>query len=168
MTEVFKKLIPFAAEHDTRLVLVNRRDFPGSDPYDDDDRHRIAAISDAPDGMKPLQSFMSERARELYDFLAAYVKQENIPPARGITGGIILVSWSWGAVWLTAFVANLKSFPMDVVNLRQYVRRIVLYGESPVMFCSLRAIDKPVSRRIPQIHRATLLGIPSQRISTIH
>ena len=130
-TGVFRKLIPFAAKHDTRLVLINRRDFPGSDPYSEDDRRRIAAVQAAPDGLAIIQSFMDDRARELHDFLVAFVKQEAIPrPTADGRGGIVLTSWSWGGTWLTAFVSNLRRFPASDVDLHAYIRRFVLYGES--------------------------------------
>ena len=80
------------------------------------------------DGLAVMQAFMADRARELHAFLAQLVAQEALPPAKDGKGGVVLVSWSWGATWLTAFIANLRTFPAGEVDLSQYVRRMVVYG----------------------------------------
>lgn len=70
---------------------------------------------------------MKNRARELWDFLVEFVSEEDIPPANGNNGGIILATWSFGGTWMTAFLANLTSFPVNDVDLQGYVRRTILY-----------------------------------------
>lgn len=110
-------------------MLINRRDFPGSEPYTDEERSQLASAQESPDGQAILGSFMRDRARELYEFLGAFVAQEGIPPANGAQGGIVFTFWSFSGNWLTAFLANLSKFPAQGVDLRRYIRRSVLYGK---------------------------------------
>lgn len=126
---VFSRVEPYVAKHNTRLVLVNRRDFPVSDRYTDEERAVLAAAQSAPDGQAMLRSFMTDRGRELYDFLAEFVAQENIPTPQGVNGGLTLVTWSFGGTLMAAFLANLAKYPVNDVDLRAYMRRTILYGE---------------------------------------
>jgi hypothetical protein len=131
----FKRLQPFAAQYNARLVLVNRRDFPGSEPYTDTERAQLAAADKAsePEAVSLLEGYMRDRAYEVFDFLCAFVKQEHIPKAQKHSGGIILCSWSFGGMWMTALLANLASFPPDKFDLTQYIRCTTLYGEFPLI-----------------------------------
>lgn len=137
----FERVVPFAAKYDARLVFVNRRDFPGSDPYTEAEYRQLEAAQSPVDGRSVLQAFMKERAREVYDFLAEYVIQEGIPRATASKGGLILTTWSFGSVWLTALLANLKQFSSDLVQLSAYVRRTILYG-------TLTRVPKPSRCRL--------------------
>ncbi|KAI0365122.1 hypothetical protein BV20DRAFT_776935 [Pilatotrama ljubarskyi] len=127
----FKKLLPLAKEFNTRIVLVNRRDYPGSSPYTPDERAnlaRLASSSASPEGAEETASFIKQHARDIYDFLADFVKRQRIPAPQGhIAGGIVLVGWSLGCLSMTAFLANVGSFPVGDVALGKYVRRVVLY-----------------------------------------
>ena len=77
-----------------------------------------------------LQAYMKEQARAVYDLLIHLVAEHNIPPAcpGANTGGIIIGGWSFGALWMTALLANVASFPVHDIELGRYVRRVVLYG----------------------------------------
>ncbi|GJE93983.1 hypothetical protein PsYK624_101500 [Phanerochaete sordida] len=125
---VFRKLEPLAAQYNARLVLINRRDFPGSDPYDDDERAELERMANDPPGAQEIiQRFMTRRARELYDFLVKFISQEDIPAANGAAGGLVLVGWSFGSTFITAFLQALAALPTNDVELRAYMRRVVLY-----------------------------------------
>ncbi|KAJ2977075.1 hypothetical protein NUW54_g11466 [Trametes sanguinea] len=65
--------------------------------------------------------------RELYDFLVQLVKDGNIPAPdpENTKGGIILAGWSFGTGLITAFLANVASFPVGEVRLGDYMRRVV-------------------------------------------
>lgn len=126
---VFRKLEPLAAQYNARLVLINRRDFPGSEPYDADERAELARTQDGgPDAIEVMQRFMANRAHELHDFLAAFIARAGIPRADGARGGLVLVGWSFGSTFVTAFLQALGALPAaHGVALRDYLRRIVLY-----------------------------------------
>jgi len=124
---------------------VNRRDFPGSDPYDDRERQQLSSAAASPVAQSILTSYMEDRARELWDFMVKFVAEEDIPPPNGTEGGIILVAWSFGAAWLTSFLANVSSFPVNDVDLHAYVRRTILYDPP----CHSLGIDVPEDKYHP-------------------
>ncbi len=72
---------------------------------------------------------MKERAREFYDYLVDLVKAGGVVRAQGKKGGLVLAGWSLGATWLSALLTHVASFPIGDVDLKEYVRRIVYYGE---------------------------------------
>ena len=135
MAANFKKLLPYAKQNNARTIVVNRRDYPGSAPYTADEQALLARLASMPSGSEEAANEMKEfsraRARELYDYLVALVKREDIPSARGkgkaATGGIVLAGWSFGVTMMTAFLANVAYFSSDV-QLSKYVRRVVFYG----------------------------------------
>lgn len=108
-------------------MLINRRDFPGSDPYTERELATLASLQSAPNALDLIQQFMTDRARELYDFLVKFIAQEDIPLSYGSAGGLILAGWSFGNTWITSFLQQLAHFPVTDIDLRGYLRRIVLY-----------------------------------------
>ncbi|KAI0700839.1 hypothetical protein C8T65DRAFT_789832 [Cerioporus squamosus] len=139
-SEIFSKLIPIAKAHDTRLILVNRRDYPGSIPYTTEELVMLPA-SDSPADEEDLSirlnllSYMRARAREVYDFLEELVRRDQVPPANPEenTGGIVIAGWSFGSVWMEALLAFASSFPITDIELSKYVRRVVCYDFSYVL-----------------------------------
>ena len=135
MTANFKKLLPYAKQNNARIIAVNRRDYPGSAPYTADEQAFLARLAStrscSGEAASEMEEFFRARARELYDYLFALVKREDIPSARGkgkaATGGIVLAGWSFGVTMMTAFLANVASFSSEV-QLSKYVRRVVFYG----------------------------------------
>ena len=77
-----------------------------------------------------MRKFMDERARELYDFLVDFVRTNKIPVAHPDTnaGGIVIVGWSLATAWMTALLANVASFPVGDIKLRDYIRCVLLHG----------------------------------------
>ena len=129
----FKKFIPLAPKFNARVVLVNRRDYPGSAPFTSEERAEFARLASTPAGApgaaEAMELIMKERARELYDYLVQLVKRGGVVPAQGKKGGLVLAGWSLGATWLSALLTHVASFPVEDVNLKDYVTRIVYYGE---------------------------------------
>ena len=140
---IFSKMVPLAKQYNTRLVLVNRRDYYGSLRYSTGDRAAIQSAIDSTNpkaGIAVLDGFMEERARELHDLLVELVANNAIPKARpkDNTGGIIIVGWSLGTLWMTALLANIATFPVADIRLGDYLRRVIFYGVFP---CRHRGID---------------------------
>ncbi len=134
-TGIFEKLIPLAARHNARVVLVNRRDYPGSTPYTLEERAVLvnAAVESKTNPLAArdkLHVFMAERAREVYDLLVSFVAQHKIPPAfpKENKGGIVIGGWSFGTGWMLSLLENVASFPVHKVALSRYVRRVIFYG----------------------------------------
>ena len=44
----FVKLLPLAHAHNTRIILINRRDYPGTTPYTDEERAALLSCRDVP------------------------------------------------------------------------------------------------------------------------
>ncbi|KAI1786412.1 hypothetical protein LXA43DRAFT_898006 [Ganoderma leucocontextum] len=134
----FKKLLPLSRENNVRIVLPNRRDYPGSTPFSPDEVAYLSELANAPPGtpeaVKGTEAEMKARAREVYYYLVDLVKTEGIPRAQGKAGGIVLAGWSLGATWMSALLAHVAEFPVGDVRLGEYVRRLVLYDPSYLCF----------------------------------
>ncbi|KAH9895894.1 Alpha/Beta hydrolase protein [Cubamyces lactineus] len=144
----FVKLIPLGARHNTRVILVNRRDYTGSKPYSEEERALLPPKSPssqkAPDPSeiaetsRRLQTFMMERAGELYAFLAGLVQKEQLPPANPESnrGGIVVAGWSFATAWMTALLMYVSSLPppSGASDLSRYVRRVVFLDASYRLF----------------------------------
>ena len=131
----FTKMIPFTDKYNARIVLVNRRDYPGSQPYSEDELALLKPVVEGESAEEKTQenlwAYMRDRASELCALLAILAKEGKILPYdRGAdTGGAIVAGWSFGSCWLTALLAH-GDIASDVqgINLGDYVRRIVLHG----------------------------------------
>ncbi|KAH9851838.1 Alpha/Beta hydrolase protein [Lenzites betulinus] len=132
----FAKLLPHAAAQGVRIILLNRREYPGTTQYTEEERAGLPPIPEEPltdeneirSARQMLLSFMRDRALELYHTIQDIVTERAIPAARpeSHTGGIVLVGWSMGATWMTALLTHIAEFPIGAVNLRDYVRRVIL------------------------------------------
>ena len=138
---VFRKLLPLACTHNARVILLNRRDFPGTEPYTEEElallppppgEEQAGTFTEGPN----VRAFMQARARELYDLLMHFVVKHKIPPAHPEknAGGIVVGGWSFGTAWMTSLLANIASYPAREVDLSKYVRRVVFYGQ----YCALQ------------------------------
>lgn len=120
--------MPFAPHYNTRIILVNRRDYPGSTPLTDSERQLLASsLPDTAEAAENIRSYMKHRARELYDFLCEFAVSEDIPKISG-QRGITLVGWSLGATFVTAVLAHLESFEGDQFTVRAYLNKFILLG----------------------------------------
>ncbi|OCB85145.1 hypothetical protein A7U60_g7771 [Sanghuangporus baumii] len=121
---VFTRLLPLSHQFNTRIVLVNRRDYPGSKPFDHEELRPISSIDAiGADALSVLNTYMKERARELYDFLELFVQKEKIPK----DGRLIVAGWSFGANWITALLANAQELSVNRIPLSAYIRWLILY-----------------------------------------
>ena len=137
LADAYRKLLPFAKAYNARILLANRRDYPGTTPYSIEERAEVYAAAvegknDPEAAQKRLVPWMKERGREVYDLLVHIVAQHQIPPigSGGNSGGIVVGGWSFGTTLMTALLANLDSFPVGDIDLRKYLRRVVFLGAS--------------------------------------
>ncbi|TFK79290.1 hypothetical protein K466DRAFT_668161 [Polyporus arcularius HHB13444] len=127
--------------YNTRLVLVNRRDYPGSTQYSEEERALIAPLHEdarAEDFAKARENglqFMANRAREVYGLLEDLVRREHIPPADRVmkTGGIVVAGWSYAGIWMQALLCYVHTFPVHDIDLSRYVRRVICYDVASVL-----------------------------------
>ena len=134
---VFRKLLPLARTHNARVILLNRRDFPGTEPYTEEElallppppgEEQAGTFTEGPN----VRAFMQARARELYDFLVDLVRRDGIPRAQRERnfGGIVVVGWSFGVTWMSALLSHVASFPVPPgePSLREHILRVVFFG----------------------------------------
>ncbi|KAI0655015.1 hypothetical protein C8Q70DRAFT_457834 [Cubamyces menziesii] len=130
---IFSKLLPLADKYNARILLLNRRDYPGSQPYSEDELALLRPVEGEGGEQKTrdnLWTFMRARALEIYDWLATCVNDGKIctfDPSTGI-GGVVVAGWSLGTTWSTALLANGDiAASVNGVDLRNVIRRVVLY-----------------------------------------
>ncbi|CDO70848.1 hypothetical protein BN946_scf184801.g41 [Trametes cinnabarina] len=103
---VYRPMVPFAAEHNLRFVLLNLRGYPGSTEYSPFDLDMLRGPS-----REMQEQAMAERGLELAEFLRWYIETANIPqvlqtPGGLQTGGISVLSWSGGNWHTVSMFAN--------------------------------------------------------------
>ncbi|OSD05350.1 hypothetical protein PYCCODRAFT_1475403 [Trametes coccinea BRFM310] len=133
----FAKLRPIARARGVRVIALNRRDYPGARPYTSEERALLPSIPQdlkpptagdgTPLGAEGLDSYVRQRAHELYECLQALVEERNIPPFSPASkkGGIVLVGWSLGCTWISGLLAHVSSFPAGHARLQAYIRRVI-------------------------------------------
>jgi len=117
-------LLPFANEHHVRIVLVNRRDYPGATATTEEDLTRLKAASAAtPEAAGILRAYIKDRAREVYALLESFIVTEGISQE----GGLVVIGWSFGSVFLNALLVYAPAFPAGKVTVASYIKRVVAY-----------------------------------------
>ena len=132
---IFSKLIPFSEKYNVRVVLVNRRDYPGAAPHSKEERAVLDAAAaevatDTAAAREKLLQYMEYNGRDVYDLLIGFVAKNDIPKAsaEANTGGIVVGGWSFASGWMMSLLAFEDSFPAGSVDLGAYLRRVILYG----------------------------------------
>ncbi|CDO76397.1 hypothetical protein BN946_scf184937.g11 [Trametes cinnabarina] len=107
-------MIPFAENYNTRIMLLNRRDYPGARPYTAQELALVKPVKDDADGqaIERAWQFMRDRAAELYEWLARAVKEGKILPYDPLTetGGVIIAASDVHGVNLTSVVRRVVFF----------------------------------------------------------
>lgn len=122
---MFSRIVPFAGNN-TRIILVNRRDYPDSVPFNDTERSLLeSAMSTDPKAAEAIGTYMTDRAQDLHDFLEALVLEEDIP-----LGSVIVAGWSFGSTFILALAAHAASLSAKnpSLPLTKYIKRFVIYG----------------------------------------
>ena len=125
--EIFRRLVPLAPEHNLRLVLINRRDYPGSSPYTEADLEKIAGNDSE---MK--DEFVRARALEFATFIKTFVEKEIIPKVSSDwkRGGITLMAWSSGNAYTLPLLSYADAIPEATRQfLEPYLRSLIVLGE---------------------------------------
>ncbi|KAA1472408.1 hypothetical protein DENSPDRAFT_821206 [Dentipellis sp. KUC8613] len=110
---IFHKMLPFAAQNQLRMVLVNRRDYPGSTPESEEELKAVA-----PGATRESQSeFVAAKGIELAGLLSWFIKTQGIPAVQTVDGkvkgGIVLVMWSSSNTALFGLLSHLDKVPED-------------------------------------------------------
>ncbi|KAI0744998.1 hypothetical protein C8Q76DRAFT_605350 [Earliella scabrosa] len=144
---IFDRLLPYAGLYNTRIILVNRRDYPGTLPY------TAGELSLLPESLSPITDpeelkqnktsitlFIKHRGHELLRFLTELIQTRGIPRAQPGENkdGIVVAGWSLGVLWMNAILAHAASYSHYDVDLNDYLRRVILY-DGPNCFFSFPA-----------------------------
>ncbi|KAI0366634.1 alpha/beta-hydrolase [Pilatotrama ljubarskyi] len=129
---VYRPMIPFAAEHNLRLVLLNLRDYPGSTPYSAEDVEDLRGPS-----CEAQDRAIRNRGLEIATFIRWFIETEAIPPIKevagseALVGGLSLLSWSGGNCAAAAMFAHADKLPEDTRQLFDaYLRSFIMYDPS--------------------------------------
>ncbi|KDQ57501.1 hypothetical protein JAAARDRAFT_47456 [Jaapia argillacea MUCL 33604] len=157
----FRRLIPYAAQHNLRLVLVNRRDYPGSSPTSPDELGKLAS----PD--KDVQAEgMKDMGLEIAAFLEWYIKNQDVPrlsrsrvEGEHDSGGVSLLAWSSGNATSLPMLAHVDKLSEESKTfLAGYLRTFVIYDaplyvlgipDPPNLYHPLKDQSRPMEDRIP-------------------
>ncbi|KAH9841897.1 uncharacterized protein C8Q71DRAFT_794695 [Rhodofomes roseus] len=139
---IFRRVIPCAARHDLRLVLINCRDYPGSTLYSASELRALSSPDPATQGLA-----LQARGLEFAEFIRRFIEMERIPPitvSQGPTGvrrgGFSLLGWSSGNCQTIPLLAYAHLVPNATRRLFDaYFRSFVMYdislpatGETPI------------------------------------
>ncbi|KIY43941.1 hypothetical protein FISHEDRAFT_52302 [Fistulina hepatica ATCC 64428] len=115
--QVMKKILPLAPSHGLRLICVNRRQYPGSTPYNADELAVWAAGSD-----DARFTLLQKDGLDLALFVDSLIEKGDIP-----RGPLALVGWSMGITQVLAILAAVHALPdTSRQRLQSYIRLVVL------------------------------------------
>lgn len=143
-------MLPFAAAHRLRLVLVNRRGYPGTTPLSESDLDAIASSDST-----TRAGYFEQRALELGEFMAWFVQKEKIPTYtisqdNKPEGGIVLLGWSSGTTSTIGLLALQDKVPAGIqAALEPYFRSLCIFGNTTLLM--LRCSKRTYSHDMAQI-----------------
>ncbi len=118
----FEHIHDLAHERNLRTVAINRREYPGSTPYGDEELDFMK---------KNPQAHLDSLAQFISLFLVAFIQGNSIPRANedGTKGGLVALGWSTGCSMLVSMLSNPSAVsPQSRTILEPYLSNIILYG----------------------------------------
>ena len=131
------------------VVALNRRNYPGSTPYDEKDVDVIV------NGTKEQKdAWHRDQSHELGMFIHKLIDKGNLPPisADRKTGGVAVVGWSSGAGNAIGMIAHPVTLPPAIrTGLALHVRFLIVQGVSH--FC---VVQSPFRMSFLDSHRGSM------------
>ncbi|KAF9550052.1 alpha/beta-hydrolase [Agrocybe pediades] len=116
----FQRLFPLASSRNVRIICINRRGYPGSTPYTNDEDRIITSGTD-----EERCDFLHRQGADLATFVHRIIQQQDLSKE----GGITLVGWSMGNIFLLATIVALVGHVDAEVksNLLKFIKSVVLW-----------------------------------------
>ncbi|KAJ6506415.1 Alpha/Beta hydrolase protein [Mycena vitilis] len=133
----FQRLSALAQSNYLRIIAVNRREYPGSSPYSPED---LAIFARGDETQRA--SLLEQQGRDLALFMDGLIGKLSLPE----TGGIALIGWSMGTLFLLSLLSSIDTLPTDSqARLSSFVRTVILL-QTPLHSLGL---PEPAGRVIP-------------------
>ena len=125
---IFRRIAPYAASNNLRLMFLNMRDYPGSSRFTPEELEDFAHSD-------PKIQALGVRmlGRQVAYFLQHVIKEHALPHLLDVggrrSGGLALLAWSYGNVWSMSMLSHASSLPDRTrETIGRYLRTVVLYG----------------------------------------
>ncbi len=156
-TVIFQKVMSVASSNGVRFVAIQRRPFPGSTPFTDEELN-VTLTGGSGDEERDFEIEM--RGHEIASFVDIFIQNHNLPRVSddGKSGGASLLGWSVGGAYVVAAIASTETLPVDVqTRLGAYVRSMIVYGSFSASTSGFRSLHSHrVSEAAPLV-----LGLPT-------
>jgi len=142
---VFRKVLLEARAKDIRFIALNRRDFPGSTPFSQEE---LAKLKSPDVGKSALLDFMRARGLELIGFIYNIIGLLNLPTrlASG-EGAISILGWSSGGIYLLSAMGCFNDTDLSIPQketIKHCIPSCILF-DPPLDVCGSRSTDKYTS-----------------------
>ncbi|OCH88675.1 hypothetical protein OBBRIDRAFT_779689 [Obba rivulosa] len=126
---VFRRMFPFAATHNLRIITVNKRGYVGSTPFTSKELDALRGP------VEQQREAVEALGIQLAHFIAWFIEKEKIPPTSRLaegngarTGGFALVGWSVGNIVTFSLMANADKLPEQTRRLFElYFSAFIVY-----------------------------------------
>jgi pimeloyl-ACP methyl ester carboxylesterase len=123
---IFQRLNPLAQPNSLRIISVNRRCYPGSSGYSAEE---LAVFNEGTDAERA--SLLEQQGRDLALFVDGLITELSLPRK----GGIALIGWSMGTIFLLSLIASVGTLPADTRDrLASFVHTVVLLRSLSLLF----------------------------------
>ncbi|KAI9057477.1 alpha/beta-hydrolase [Trametes sanguinea] len=125
---VYRPLVPFAAQHNLRLVMLNLRGYPGSTDFSQEDFDQLRGPS-----REQQEMAIAARGIEIAAFLRWFIETNGIPPIKDSSegtrsGGLSVLAWSGGNCHALAMFAHIDKLPVETRKLLgAYLRSFITF-----------------------------------------
>lgn len=129
-TDVFQIALPEANRKGIRLIALNRRMFPGSTPFSEEE---LAPIKPPEAGAPELIAFLRERALEIIGFVQEIIMRLELPANNHEGGGISILGWSLANMYCFALINAFMDpdLPDETkMMIKDCISSVIFFGKS--------------------------------------
>ncbi|THU97254.1 alpha/beta-hydrolase [Dendrothele bispora CBS 962.96] len=117
---LFKRIIPVAHARNYRMIVVNRREYPGSTPYTEEE---LKVFAEGPDDNARMKLLLSEGSN-LALLLDGLIQSLSLPQS----GGVAVAGWSLGSLYALLLLASITTLPQATKErLGSFVKSGILW-----------------------------------------